>query len=199
MVLINGKTSIVVSMVGVFVMLLLTIVNITSGYSDKEVAEMKAKLDSIDTRTINTDRDVAVLKERYKSIDESLDDIKEQVKLDATKIISVLVLSTLALNLGTAYAHDPYAPEYWPTHFPVGQVDENFNELTADEWFIFIGLTVSVCLMIALPKIFDGEMLKFSHNSLVDGRSKFEPRMLTKQISSTSQGEICLRLTISIG
>jgi hypothetical protein len=36
------------------------------------------------------------------------------VKLDATKIISVLVLSTLALNLSTAYAHDPYAPEYWP-------------------------------------------------------------------------------------
>jgi ABC-type Na+ efflux pump permease subunit len=80
MAVINGKTSIVVSMVGVFVMLLLTIVNITSGYSDKEVAEMKAKLDSIDTRTINTDRDVAVLKERYKSIDESLDDIKETLK-----------------------------------------------------------------------------------------------------------------------
>jgi ABC-type Na+ efflux pump permease subunit len=80
MALVNGKTSIVVSMVGVFVMLLLTIVNITSGYSDKEVAEMKAKLDSIDTRTINTDRDVAVLKERYKSIDESLDEIKDTLK-----------------------------------------------------------------------------------------------------------------------
>jgi ABC-type Na+ efflux pump permease subunit len=80
MAVINGKTSIVVSMVGVFVMLLLTIVNITSGYSDKEVAEMKAKLDSIDTRTINTDRDVAVLKERYKSIDESLDEIKDTLK-----------------------------------------------------------------------------------------------------------------------
>jgi hypothetical protein len=151
------------------------------------------------------------------------------VKLDATKIISLLILSTLALNLSTAYAHDPYAPEYWPTTFPVGQVDENFNELTADEWFIFIGLTVSVCLMISLPKLFDGENVNLPRSTFLtpvrcnDGRmapsNAFDQRMWGSGLSgdarisdntpvggvglhplrSNFQGEICLRLTFPIG
>jgi hypothetical protein len=123
------------------------------------------------------------------------------VKLDATKIISVLILSTFVLNLGTAYAHDPMAPEYWPTTFPVGQVYENFNELTADEWFVFIGLTVSVCLLISLPKLFDGEYDK-SVSTIMSRGLRVACGGWPKTRHTTlynNQGEICLRLTFPIG
>ena len=107
--------------------------------------------------------------------------------------ISVLILSTFVLNLGTAYAHDPDSPEWIPPiQYPVtwGEgVEENLNGVTVDEWFMVVGLTVSVCLMIALPKLFDGENVNYFHKTFtfIDICKQNEKR------------EICVRLNFPIG
>jgi hypothetical protein len=93
-------------------------------------------------------------------------------------------------------AHDPMAPEYWPTTFPVGQVDENLNGTSTGEWFAWIGAGASLALFILLPKLFDGEM---NTKPTVSKISQFVYQQPVKFTLMGNEKELCLRLTFPIG
>jgi len=84
-------------------------------------------------------------------------------------MILAVALWVLAGLYSRAFAHDPDSPEYWPRNIDWSEVnaglDENFNTLSESDVFVFLGMTVFTCLLIALPQIFNGEYVNNMYSS----------------------------------
>jgi len=94
-------------------------------------------------------------------------------------IVLFILIWILAGLYSRAFAHDPDQPEYWPRNIDWAEVnaglDENFNTLSESDVFIFLGLTISVCLLIALPQIFNGEIRSHFENNRFHFENTGEP------------------------